>query len=74
MLDNDSEDPSKFCECGNIIIPGGTECIDGMPACNGHKAVTAIPGFGCVKNGDDEDKKLEDRKVENCADSPGDVT
>ena len=52
----DSEDPSKFCECGDIIIPGGTECIDGMPACNGHKAVTAIPGFGCVKNGDDEDK------------------
>ena len=60
----DSEDPSEFCECGDIIIPGGTECIDSMPACKGHKAVTAIPGFGCVKNEDDEDKNIEDRKVE----------
>ena len=60
----DAEDPSQFCECGDIIIPGGTECIDGMPACNGHKAVTAIPGFGCVSDNDETDDTGQNKTVD----------
>ena len=47
----DKEDfPVKICDCGDIKIPVGTECIDNMPACEGRKAVTAIPGFGCLRD------------------------
>ncbi len=55
----------KYCECGDITIPEGTECIDGMPACDGRKAVTAIQGFGCFEDeNDDPPKNAADKKVD----------